>query len=176
MIRRRLLMLAGPAARLTGCASPLPSDCMAERPHLDLERCFDPPVQAHGIFTGRSGKVVRRFVVQISGGREDAQSLLDEHFTSSDGKTERRAWHIKEEGDGRDRGRADDGVGVARGQAAGNASNWRCTLRLPVDGRVVEEEFDDRMILVDERVMLNKARMSKLGFFLGDVTLAFVRR
>ena len=29
---------------------------------------------------------------------------------------------------------------------------------------------------MDERVMLNKARMSKWGFHLGDVTLSFTRR
>jgi hypothetical protein len=64
-------------------------------------------------------------------------------------------------------------VGTARGQAAGNALNWRYTLRLPVGDSVYEVQFDDWMYLIDERVMLNKARMSKFGVFLGEVTLAF---
>jgi hypothetical protein len=42
-----------------------------------------------------------------------------------------------------------------------------------VDGRTIEVQFDDWMYLMDERVMLNKAAMSKFGFFLGEVTLAF---
>jgi hypothetical protein len=66
-------------------------------------------------------------------------------------------------------------VGVAEGQAAGNALNWRYTLSLPVDGRVVEVQFDDWMYLMDDRVMLNKAVMSKFGIRLGEVTLAFTR-
>jgi hypothetical protein len=37
-------------------------------------------------------------------------------------------------------------------------------------------QFDDWMYLVDERVMLNKARMSKFGIFLGEVTLSFTRK
>lgn len=67
----------------------------------------------------------------------------------------------------------DDVVGAAEGQARGNALNWRYTLALPVDGRVWEVAFDDWMFLVEDRVMLNKARMSKFGITLGEVTLAF---
>jgi hypothetical protein len=67
-------------------------------------------------------------------------------------------------------------VGEAQGQAAGNALNWAYTLRLPVDGKVYEVQFDDWMYLVDERVMLNKARMSKFGIFLGEVTLSFTKK
>jgi hypothetical protein len=59
--------------------------------------------------------------------------------------------------------------------AAGNTLNWRYTLRLPVDGREIEVQFDDWMVLVDDQVMLNKAAMSKFGIHLGEVTLAFRR-
>jgi hypothetical protein len=34
-------------------------------------------------------------------------------------------------------------------------------------------QFDDWMYLMDGRVMLNRAAMSKFGFRLGEVTLAF---
>jgi hypothetical protein len=53
--------------------------------------------------------------------------------------------------DGRYTGRADDVVGEAQGQAAGNALNWRYTLALPVDGKVYEVQFDDWMYLMDDR-------------------------
>jgi hypothetical protein len=67
-------------------------------------------------------------------------------------------------------------VGVAEGRAASNALNWRYTLALPVDGKVYEVQFDDWMYLMDERVMLNKAAMSKFGFGLGEVTLSFTKK
>ena len=67
-------------------------------------------------------------------------------------------------------------VGEAEGRAAGNALNWRYTLKLPVDGTVYEVQFDDWMYLMDERVMLNKAVMSKFGIRLGEVTLAFYKK
>jgi hypothetical protein len=160
---------------LAGCASPQPSDYAAERPVLDLKRYFNGPLVAHGIFTDRSGKVVRRFTVQMTGTWQGGEGTLDERFTYSDGKAERRVWRLRDEGNGRWTGRADDVVGVAEGRAAGNALNWRYTLSLPVDGRIIEVQFDDWMYLVDDRVMLNKAVMSKFGFRLGEVTLSFYK-
>jgi hypothetical protein len=67
-------------------------------------------------------------------------------------------------------------VGEAVGVASGNALNWAYTLRLPVDGKVYEVQFDDWMYLMDNRVMLNKAVMSKYGVKLGEVTLSFYKK
>ena len=67
-------------------------------------------------------------------------------------------------------------VGEAAGQEKGNAFRWGYTLKLPVDGRVIEVQFDDWMYLMSDKVMLNKAQMSKFGFKLGEVTLSFVKR
>jgi hypothetical protein len=152
------------------------ADYAAEKPVLDLKTYFNGPLEAHGIFTDRSGKVVRRFTVQMTGTWTDRKGVLDERFTYSDGKTERRVWTLTDEGGGRWTGRADDVVGTAEGRVAGNALNWRYTLALPVDGKVWEVQFDDWMYLVDERVMLNKAAMSKFGLFLGEVTLSFQKK
>jgi Protein of unknown function (DUF3833) len=154
----------------------VPADYADEKPVLDLKTYFNGELEAHGIFTDRSGRVVRRFKVDMTGTWTGNQGVLDERFTYSDGKTERRVWRLTDEGGGRYSGRADDVVGVATGVAAGNALNWRYTLSLPVDGTVYEVQFDDWMYLMDQRVMLNKARMSKFGIFLGEVTLAFYKK
>jgi hypothetical protein len=180
-MNRRLILKSAPAAlaagavaTLAGCASaPTPADYAAETPVLDLKRYFDGELVAHGIFTDRSGKVARRFTVQMTGTWQGDEGTLDERFTYSDGKTERRVWRLTDLGNGRWRGRADDVVGEATGQSSGNALNWAYTLRLPVDDKVYEVQFDDWMFLMDERVMLNRAIMSKFGIRLGEVTLAF---
>ena len=78
--------------------------------------------------------------------------------------------------DGRYIGTADDVVGEAAGQTGGNALNWKYVLALPVDGKVYHVNFDDWMYLMDDQVMLNRAVMSKFGFRLGEVTLAFHKR
>ena len=175
---RRFALLAALAATalVVGCASaPTPADYAAEKPVLDLKTYFNGPLVAHGLFTDRAGKVARRFTVQMTGTWNGASGTLDERFTYSDGKTERRVWRLQDEGNGRWTGRADDVVGVAEGRASGNALNWRYTLALPVDGTVYEVQFDDWMYLMDDRVMLNKAVMSKFGIRLGEVTLSFYK-
>jgi hypothetical protein len=65
---------------------------------------------------------------------------------------------------------------VATGVSSGNALNWRYTLALPVDDKVYDVQFDDWMYLVDDKVMLNKAEMSKFGIRLGEVTLSFTKK
>ncbi len=164
------------AATLAGCAGPQPADYAAEKPVLDLKTYFNGDLTAHGIFTDRAGKVARRFTVVMTGTWTGNQGVLDERFTYSDGKTERRVWRLTDLGNGRYSGRADDVVGEAVGIAAGNALNWKYTLRLPVDDKVYDVQFDDWMYLMDERVMLNKAVMSKFGIRLGEVTLSFYKK
>jgi hypothetical protein len=174
--RGALAALLAASALVLGCASPTPADYAAEKPVLDLKRYFNGELVAHGIFTDRSGKVARRFVVQMTGTWTGSQGVLDERFLYSDGKTERRVWRLTDLGGGRWEGRADDVVGVATGVSSGNALNWRYTLALPVDGKVYEVQFDDWMYLVDDKVMLNKATMSKFGIRLGEVTLSFTKK
>ena len=171
-----LIAAAAAVATLAGCAGPAPSDYAAEKPVLDLKTYFNGELTAHGVYTDRQGKVARRFVVQMTGTWQGKEGVLDERFTYSDGTTERRVWKLTDEGGGRWSGRADDVLGVAQGVAAGNALNWRYTLKLPVDGKVYEVQFDDWMYLMDDRVMLNKAAMSKFGIHLGDVTLSFYKK
>ena len=127
-------------------------------------RAFDRPRRVH--------RSIRQGRQTIHRGHD---GVLDERFTYSDGTQQTRVWKLKSLGDGIYEGTADDVVGRALGQARGNALNWRYTLKLPVDGTVYEVQFDDWMFLMDERVMLNKARMSKFGIYLGEVTLAFYR-
>lgn len=171
---RRSLLLAGGALLLGGCASaPTPADYASESPTLDLRTYFNGRLLAHGIFTDRAGRVQRRFIVRLLGRWEGERGVLEEDFEYSDGKKERRVWTLQHLGAGRYSGTAADVLGEAQGQAAGNALRWSYTLKLPVDGKVYEVDFDDWMYLVDERTLLNKARMSKFGFNLGEVTLSF---
>jgi hypothetical protein len=104
------------------------------------------------------------------------EGVLDEDFTYSDGTKQKRVWRIKKLADGQYTGEADDVVGTALGQARGNALNWSYTLSLPVDGSIYQVQFDDWMYLMTDRVMLNKATMSKFGVRLGEVTLSFTKR
>ena len=168
------LALATPVL-LAGCASPAPADYASQAPALDLRQYFNGKLLAHGIVTDRSGKVVQRFTVLITGTWVGDTGTLDEQFSYADGRREQRVWTLVRSADGRYTGRAADVLGQADGQASGNALNWRYTLLLPVDGRTWEINFDDWMFLVDDQVMLNRAVMSKFGIRLGEVLLSFRR-
>ena len=160
---------------LSGCASQNLSQYAKAEPKLDLATYFNGPVVAHGMFQDRSGQVIKRFVVHIDSSWQGNQGVLDERFKYEDGTTQRRIWRLTKHPDGRYTGRADDVVGEAQGQVAGNTLNWAYTMQLPVDGKVYEVQFDDWMYLIDERVMLNRAVMSKFGIRLGEVTLTFTK-
>jgi hypothetical protein len=169
-------LATGSALALSACAGPQISDYAAETPVLDLRKYFTGTVDAWGVFTDRSGRVVKRFTVVIDCQWQGDEGVLDEAFTYSDGTLQRRVWRLKALPNGRYEGRADDVVGMATGQTKGNAFQWQYTLALPVDGTVWQVQFDDWMYLMNDRVMLNKAVMSKLGVTLGEVTLSFSRR
>jgi hypothetical protein len=180
MNRRQLFLsgLAGTAGLmgLTGCAGPAVEDYASEKPALDLRTYFDGIVDAWGIFTDRNGKVVKRFTVEMKCSWQGQQGTLDEDFVYSDGMREKRVWTLTDHGNGQYSGTAGDVVGTASGIAKGNAFNWRYTLALKVDGSTLNVQMDDWMYLMNERIMLNKARMTKWGVHLGDVTLSFTRR
>jgi hypothetical protein len=148
----------------------------AEQPVLDLRTYLNGTLDGWGMFQGRSGEVKKRFHVVIEASWQGDTGVLDEHFNWSDGSQSRRVWTLKRQPDGSYRGTADDVVGEAVGQLAGNALRWQYVLALPVDGKVYHVNFDDWMFLIDDRVMLNRAAMSKWGIALGEVTLSFVKR
>lgn len=174
---RRIFLLAALAgtAVLAGCAGPKVTDYAQEQPALELDRYFDGRVMAHGFFQKRNGEVARRFTVVIDCDWQGNQGVLDEKFTYSDGTQERRVWRLTKHADGRYTGYADDVVGEATGQTSGNAFRWNYTLKLPVDDRTYDVQFDDWMFLIDDRVMLNRATMSKFGIRLGEVVLSFTK-
>ncbi len=161
---------------LLGCSSVGVERYRDQRPALDLKTYFNGTLDAWGMFQGRSGDVQRRFHVVIDAQWTGDTGVLDERFTWADGSNSRRVWTLTQQADGSYRGRADDVVGEAIGEVAGNTLHWRYVLALPVDGKVYHVDFDDWMILMNDRVMLNRATMSKWGWRLGEVTLSFVKR
>ena len=177
-MKRRLILASATAATLAlgGCASQSIESYAAEKPVLDLTQYFNGTLDAYGVFTDRSGAVVKRFTVVMNCSWQGDEGVLDEDFTYSDGTKQKRIWRLTRLADGRFTGRADDVIGTAQGQTRGNTFYWTYTLNLPVDDKIYEVNFDDWMYLMTDKVMLNKATMSKFGVRLGEVTLSFTKR
>lgn len=170
---KKLFAMALAALLLGGCAGPDVQQYRAAKPELDIAQYFNGRTEAWGMFQRRSGEVARRFHVLIDGHIENSVLTLDEQFRYDDGSTQRRIWRLTRASDGQWRGRADDVVGEAQGEAAGNALRWQYTLLLPVSGTTYAMQFDDWMFLIDGCTMINRASMRKFGIELGQVTLMF---
>jgi hypothetical protein len=156
-----------------GACSARIEDYRGMQPALDLREYFDGKITAWGQFQDRSGKVVKRFRVDMTGAWTGNTGTLEELFTYDDGTRETRIWTITDLGNGKYSGRAADVIGEASGAAAGPALQWSYTLALPVDGKTYHVQFDDWMYLQDKQTLINRAVMSKFGAKLGEVTLFF---
>ncbi len=177
MQRRSFLFASTSVLTVAGCSSaPQISDYSKEQPIFDLKTYFTGVVDGWGIFTDRSGKVVKRFLVTMNCTWNGDQGVLDEDFVYSDGTRQKRIWRMQKLADGRYEGRADDVVGVGNGQQMGNAFRWGYTLNLPVDNKVYEVRFDDWMYQMDDKVVINKATMRKFGVTLGELVVNFKKR
>jgi len=161
---------------LAGCSNLDPAKYLNEKPALDMKSYFNGTLEGYGMFQDRSGQVKRRFVVLLKASWVGDTGTLDEEFIWSDGKKERRVWTLNKISANRYEGRADDVIGKAEGVVSGNALHWKYVLKLTVDNTTYEVDFDDRMYLIDDKVMLNRAVMSKFGFRLGEVFISFIRR
>ncbi len=161
------------AVLLGGCGGMKIEDYAGTEPEFRLRDYFLGETRAWGVFEDRGGTVKRQFTVDIAGTMEGDELVLTEDFVYRDGERSRRVWRIRRLDEHRYEGRADDVVGVAEGVAHGQALNWRYTLALEVDGRTWNLDFDDWMYLQPDGVLVNRARMSKFGIRLGEVTLFF---
>ncbi len=158
-----------------GCASVSPQDYARETPKLDLSAYFNGKVDGWGMVQDRSGRVLRRLVVELDCKWNGNDGTLDESFRWSDGKTEKRVWKIRKEGD-RYVGTAGDVIGEAQGIAAGNALQWKYVLELPADIGGYHVNMDDWMWLVDEKTLANRTTMSKFGVQVAEISIFFLKR
>lgn len=167
------LWLTGLLCTLLGCHSVTPDQYKNEKPTLRLEDYFNGQVEGWGYFQNRSGVVSKRFKVVMQGQWQANHGTLDEKFYWSDGTQSSRVWTVTINADGSYRGTASDVEGESFGSTGGNAMQWRYQLRLPVDGKEYVVAFDDWMYLQEDGILLNHSKMSKWGFHLGDIVIAF---
>ena len=163
------------AILMTGCATLTPQDYAKETPKLDLATYFNGRVDGWGMVQDRSGKVLRRMVVELDCKWNGNEGVLNESFQWSDGKTEKRVWKIRKDGD-RYIGTAGDVVGEARGEAAGNALRWSYVLALPVGDSTYHMDMDDWMWMIDDKTLANRTMMTKFGVQVAEISIFFRKR
>ena len=140
-------------------------------PALSLEEYFTGPIKAWGLIQDRSGKVTRRFDVDVVGTWKDGVGTLDETFEYYDGKTDKRVWTITKIDDKTYEGRAGDILNKADGKVEGNAMRWAYQMDLTVDGKTYRMTFDDWMFLMNDGVLINRSYIKKFGITFAELTL-----
>jgi hypothetical protein len=171
----KFLILTALAMSLTACTSAKIADYEGESPELKLEEFFQGDLVGYGTVQTRSGKVSRRFKVDIIGTWEGNEGELDETFYWSDGTEQKRIWKLTKTGENTYEGTAGDVEGVAVGTTAGYALHWVYKLEVEVDGRELSLTLDDWMYQLDEDRLMNRSKMTYFGFHVGDITLYIER-
>ena len=161
--------------QLSSCAFQNLEDYSNEIPKFELENYFAGKTIGYGVVQQRSGKVLKRFVVEIDGKFSNEKGVLDERFKWSNGEEEQRIWKLKKISSNQWTGTAEDVVGEAQGEISGNSLRWAYTLKLKLDDNSINVKFDDWMYMIDNKVLMNKAKFKKFGITLGEVTITFIK-
>jgi len=169
---KRALMSLFVLGALTSCSTAI-SEYDNKNKSFKLEEYFSGYSTAWGTLQDYSGKVTRRFCVDIYSTWQDGVGTLDEKFYFDDGEQSTRIWTIKNVGAEKYVGTAKDVVGEARGQINGFAFHWQYVLQVPVGGDIVELTMDDWMYQLDQNRLVNKTKMKKFGITVAEVTLFF---
>lgn len=130
--------------------------------------------RAHGVFQDFTGRVRRRFSIDLSGTMEGDTLVLQEAFLFDDGAVEDRIWRISPDGQ-RYTATAQDMIGQARGKVEGDILRWSYLFSLKLGERRLEVRFRETFLQIAEDAVLNTARVSKFGFEIGRTTIVFRR-
>jgi len=156
---------------MTACSQAKIDDYDGQTPQLDLQDFFSGKLKAYGILQNRKGEVTRTFRADISAKWENNIGYLDETFYFNDGEVSKRVWKLRDLGNGKFSGTADDVEGEAIGQVKGFAFHWTYSLNIPYKNSSVTVKLDDWLYLVSENRLLNKSDLRKFGFGVGELTL-----
>lgn len=156
---------------LTACGSVSVSDYGSTTPSLDLREFLNGELRAYGMLQDRSGRMTRRFTATLQGSWTGEEGVLAEVFHFDDGEEQERIWRLRHEGDGRYTGTAGDVVGTAQGSIGGSVFHWQYQLEVPWREDSIEVSLDDWLYLVDEKHLLNRTKLTKFGFRVGELTL-----
>jgi len=173
-----LILLIIFAQFITSCSSNSsmkPEDFKDKKPRLIIEEYLSGEVRAWGVLQNRSGKVTRQFSAILDGKWDGKELILDETFNWDDGEVQKRQWKISKIDQHNYEATASDVVGKAKGFSYGPAFKFEYVLLVPVKGREIKITFDDWIFMQNEKVAINRAKMTKFGIRVADLTVVFVK-
>jgi hypothetical protein len=171
MKNKTLTALIGALMLLSACNTQKLDYYKDTTPTASLEKFFDGHIKGWGILQDRSGKVTRRFDVDMHGSWKDGVGTLEEEFVFYDGEKQKRTWTITKMPDGTYQGTAGDILGIAKGKANGSAIQWVYSMDLPVGDTTYRIAFDDWMFQMNDGILVNRSYLKKFGFTVAELTI-----
>lgn len=156
---------------VVACSNQSLQDYAKTTPNLKLETFFNGELIAYGMVFDRSGKMTRRFEVELLAEWYGNQGEIKEWFEFDDGEKSTRIWQLEKLSENKYKGTANDVVGVAYGETKGSALYWSYDLLINYDGSEYQVRLDDWMYLMDEKRLFNRTEIVKFGIKLGEVIL-----
>lgn len=161
------------AAVLAGCAGPSLERHAGLGPRLDLREYLDGPLTASGMFFDYAGRPSLAFTVDMEGSWDGNTGTLTERFVYADGRTDMRTWSIRFTDAHHFAATAHDVVGKATGEQRGNAARMTYRLRIPRGESEIVVSMEDWLYLQEDGTLINRAKMRKFGFPVGELIVAF---
>ena len=156
---------------LLSCSSQNLDQYSTTSPALDLKEFFNGELVAYGMLQNRSGVMTRRFTATIDASWQGDQGTLVEEFLFDDGEIQYRTWTLTDLGNNNYQGVASDVVGEAAGSIVGSVFQWQYQLDVPYGDDSIVLSLDDWLYLIDENHLINKTKLTKFGFRVGELTL-----
>jgi len=169
----RGLLVVGVCLLLVSCSNVVPNDYAHESPVLDFKNFLQGKLTGWGIYQDRSGRVVKRFRIDMTADWQGDVGKFTERFSFNDGSKQVREWVLTRIDDHHYTGKANDSVGEGKGEVRGNAMHWNYTISTQTDSGIYDLDYDYWMYLVDDKTLINRATLSKFGFQLGDIAVTF---
>jgi len=162
-----VMMIVG----LTGCSQSA-SELGLPAPELQLTQFFRGSASAVGVLQNWRGRATLHFTAELCGQWQQQSGDLYEIFQFSDGRIDKRHWRLQQLADGQVTGTADDVVGQAVGETAGNTMLWQYQLLIPHADGDVQVTVTDELFLVTPTELINRATLTKFGLTVGELTLS----
>lgn len=161
---------------LAGCGSTSVEEYANKPPRLDIREYLNGELEAWGAVINMDGSADPQFFVKMKGSWEGDTGTLDEEFVYTNGEKKHRRWTFHMIDDHHFTGTASDVVGTGEGRQYGNAVNMRYILTVPYGDGTIDLSMDDWLYRIDERHVINRTEMRKLGIKVGELVIAFRRK
>ena len=160
---------------VSGCASVTPKDYADQQPALNMVQYLTGRTTAWGMAQSRSGEVVRRFRIEMTGVPAGSDAVrVHEHDIYTDGRIEDHDWLIRNAGPHEVLATSDQIVGQASGEQYGNALNLHYTLKVRMaSGSLWHFGVSDWFFQQTPCRLINVTYGSKLGFKAFNVVTFF---